>query len=98
MRKIIESEKFVESLTNIFNYIGSEFGLIYTQKFLVNTNKWIKTLSYFPEVGEEIGSGIFIYHIDRKNWIYYKFTDTEIKILYIIDDRRIKNPRKIKLK
>ena len=94
LREIKLDKEFESEVSNIFSYIESEFGEGYAKVFQIRLARQIKLLANFPEMGQRNGENFSLglenlfHKLFRQNWIFYKFTDKEIKFLKIVNTKR----------
>ena len=96
MRNILPSNDFKEGIRQISIYIRDYFGQQYVKTFIENTESSMRTIAIFPETGKPADGNIYAKHVDKKNWVYYRFNENEINFLFIHDSRRRFDKSKLK--
>lgn len=93
MRRIVFAPSFDEEFFAISLSIQTRFGARAADEFEARVQRIAQTLAHSPLVGtQQHGYPTTLYaHVLTPNWIFYRFTDTEVHFLHIRDGRRNKD-------
>ena len=93
MRRIVFAPSFDEEFFAISLSIQTRFGSRAADEFEARVQRIAQTLADAPSIGtREHGYSTTLYaHVLTPNWIFYRFTDTEVQFLHIRDGRRAKD-------
>ncbi len=90
MYTIIWSPKAKENYSDLLQYIENKFGLESALDLLEKTDKVVDGISLFPKmfpasnIRPEIRKAI----ISKQTALYYKISDSDIKLLEFVDNRK----------
>jgi plasmid stabilization system protein ParE len=92
MRQIVFAPSFDQEFFAISLSIQERFGARAADEFEARVQRIAQTLAHAPLVGTMLhGYPTTLYaHVLAPNWVFYRFTDTEIHFLHIRDGRRDK--------
>ena len=96
MKKIIISKTATKNALEIAEYIEVKFSLKFRNEFIEKVNKAFELIRSNPEIfpKSEINANRFRFVLTKQTTIYYRFNNSEIRILALFDTRQ--NPKKIK--
>ena len=96
MRKITVSKTALKNSLSIAEYIEAKFSLKARNEFIDKVEKAFEMIRSNPEIfpKSEINPNRFRFVLTKQTTIYYKFNNSEIRILALFDTRQ--NPNKIK--
>lgn len=92
MRRIILAPSFDAEFLDILNYIEDRFGERVADEYEARFKSTVHNLAHAPLIGtQEHGYPTTLFAIVLyPNWLFYRFTDDELRILHIRDSRRNK--------
>ena len=96
MRKIIISKTATKNALEIAEYIEAKFSRKFRNEFIEKVNKAFELIRSNPEIfpKSEINANRFRFVLTKQTTIYYRFNNSEIRIIALFDTRQ--NPNKIK--
>lgn len=96
MRKIIISKNAIKNTLSIAEYIEVKFSQRTRNEFIEKVNKGFEVIRSNPEIfpKSEINLNLFRFVLTKQTTIYYRFNNSEIRILALFDTRQ--NPNKIR--
>lgn len=96
MRKITVSKTALKNSLSIAEYIEAKFSVKARNEFVEKLEKGFEMIRLNPEMfpKSEINPNRFRFVLTKQTTIYYRFNNSEIRILALFDTRQ--NPNKIK--
>ncbi len=89
VRRIIWSKNALKDKIVILDYWFKRIGTkTYSRKLDKELRQAVKNLKYFPKMGRLLEDSDIRFLVVDYYQIFYKYTETEIRILYLWDSRR----------
>lgn len=87
--QIVLNKKFLNSLTELLEYLETEWGVKAADDFLNNVDARINTLQNHPFIGASTKyKNVRGLYITKHNRMYYRVTKNKVTILNLYDTRR----------
>lgn len=95
-REVILSKRAAEKLTALFGFLEKEWSIGAKRAFVLKLERALKVLTIFPNSFEVVSAkrGIRRCVITRQTTIYYTYTDTQVFIITVFDNRQ--DPERLK--
>jgi plasmid stabilization system protein ParE len=87
--KVVWSRRAEKNYTQILDYIVNRFGEASGRKYFERVQNLVSLLRQHPELGTHQMSekGIYAIVLFRRTTIFYVFSDTELRIINVVDNR-----------